>query len=525
MDKRGRFITIAILGFLTILLLIIVARWNIKNSFSKETLPEVEKPKEKSVMNESIEEKSCVDECSSEICDGFAFYECVLQEDGCKDKVSKGIIKDKCGVECLSDSDCQSGWGCSNYECKFVPLETELDINILSVGIAHISSPSISASTLYSNRNLIRHSNSSTNHFTSFVVSNKGKSIAKNVILKRKIEGYTDWDVVAIGDIKAAESYTDLWNPVVSESILNVNEAKDVAVNMVVTYSDEQDQSYKKEKTAYFKLLNKNTQDCYTNYAQFVTPSDSVVKDFVSAVANGSSSTKDEIDNMVQQIWGGLTAYGISYLARENIWYPAETLSTKQGDCGDLAILFSALLESVGIKTRLISIKEHMLMSYYNKESWIPIDTVDVTSLYNLDTAKTHGLERLKAENEITDVEEEWSKGIIPPNSINVGSLNFNDIPLISVLVSQDGLCSCAIPDLLGCLSYQIQISCTYTFTNLGESDGNKCIMGEIRLNGQSVKEEQICTDVSAKQTETKMLEYVKEVSDCGSVSYSCTYK
>ncbi len=70
------------------------------------------------------------------------------------------------------------------------------------------------------------------------------------------------------------------------------------------------------------------------------------------------------------------------------IQYPLETLSRKTGDCDDLTVLTSSLLESVGLETALVSLPGHiflmvlvpdspqneMLVTYRNKK-WLALET------------------------------------------------------------------------------------------------------------------------------------------------------
>ncbi|MBI2559048.1 hypothetical protein HYW20_07040 [Candidatus Woesearchaeota archaeon] len=63
----------------------------------------------------------CKDECSTSFCSGFSFVDCEKQADGCKKKVTKGIIKGECEVECTKNSDCESSEECKNYKCEKVP--------------------------------------------------------------------------------------------------------------------------------------------------------------------------------------------------------------------------------------------------------------------------------------------------------------------------------------------------------------------------------------------------------------------
>jgi len=65
----------------------------------------------------------CEDECvvtypfDEGICEGTIYYTCEKQEDGCYDKIKKGRIIGKCGVECISDKDCNQNEKCENYTC------------------------------------------------------------------------------------------------------------------------------------------------------------------------------------------------------------------------------------------------------------------------------------------------------------------------------------------------------------------------------------------------------------------------
>ena len=60
----------------------------------------------------------CSDECSADTCDDKEYISCLTQSDGCKDEVNRGRIIDKCGVECLRDSDCRSDKECDGSKCR-----------------------------------------------------------------------------------------------------------------------------------------------------------------------------------------------------------------------------------------------------------------------------------------------------------------------------------------------------------------------------------------------------------------------
>lgn len=58
-------------------------------------------------LQEEPDPVSCLDACSSDTCSGKYYVACLTQPDGCKDKINKGIIINRCGVECLKGSDCK----------------------------------------------------------------------------------------------------------------------------------------------------------------------------------------------------------------------------------------------------------------------------------------------------------------------------------------------------------------------------------------------------------------------------------
>ena len=50
--------------------------------------------------------------------------------------------------------------------------------------------------------------------------------------------------------------------------------------------------------------------------------------------------------------------------AVDSLQFPHQTLFYRGGDCDDMSILFSALLEAVGVKTAFITIPGHIFMAF-----------------------------------------------------------------------------------------------------------------------------------------------------------------
>jgi len=55
------------------------------------------------------QETTCQSTCSEDFCDGFNFYSCELQNDGCKAPMDNGKIVSKCGVTTLP-TDCDENF-------------------------------------------------------------------------------------------------------------------------------------------------------------------------------------------------------------------------------------------------------------------------------------------------------------------------------------------------------------------------------------------------------------------------------
>jgi len=68
------------------------------------------------VVKEIGEELICEDECSTETCSGNDYVACEDNE-GCKKEINKGKVIDKCGVECLYNSDCETNEKCEKDMC------------------------------------------------------------------------------------------------------------------------------------------------------------------------------------------------------------------------------------------------------------------------------------------------------------------------------------------------------------------------------------------------------------------------
>lgn len=77
-----------------------------------QPVPQQEQPKP-----EEPATPACTDECETDSCTGIKQVACTLGTNGCKQKISRGVVKGKCGVECFFNSDCKTGMDCASYKC------------------------------------------------------------------------------------------------------------------------------------------------------------------------------------------------------------------------------------------------------------------------------------------------------------------------------------------------------------------------------------------------------------------------
>ena len=144
----------------------------------------------------------------------------------------------------------------------------------------------------------------------------------------------------------------------------------------------------------------------------FVTESDEAVETFARFAVG-----KFQIDEAKRQniphaianallVWNALRAHSIVYVSDpwksvegdilDKISYPREILASRTGDCDDMAVLFSACLENVGIQTKFVATSDHIYMMFNaeinpkngytasqaeneyvvsGNEIWIPVET------------------------------------------------------------------------------------------------------------------------------------------------------
>jgi len=200
-----------------------------------------------------------------------------------------------------------------------------------------------------------------------------------------------------------------------TDKVLEVTEGTKVAAEITVSYMVE-GQGYEDKKVETLSVLGRNamTWDDNRKAAAFVSAKEPQVLNFARSVTSEVRAKEDRsIPGNLQAAMAlheALDLYGINYTPNpvtpyseasrqitvvDFLQFPRETFQYKAGDCSDLSILYSALLQAVGIDAAFITIPGHIFVAVntglpvekaadslipqgqliaYKGKAWIPVE-------------------------------------------------------------------------------------------------------------------------------------------------------
>ena len=208
-----------------------------------------------------------------------------------------------------------------------------------------------------------------------------------------------------------------------SDNVLEITEGTVASAKITVSY-EQKDRPYTTEVTESIRLYDRNaiTWDDDRKAAAYVTAKDPIILDFSKTVAGvvreGSNTVFDTGFRIAMAAHETLRLTGVNYvidpktpfiefskdkLAIDFLQFPRHTLKYKAGDCDDLSILYSALLQSVGVETAFITIPGHIFMAFaletppdqaqrtflnpedliiHNDKAWVPVEITKVQASF-----------------------------------------------------------------------------------------------------------------------------------------------
>lgn len=218
------------------------------------------------------------------------------------------------------------------------------------------------------------------------LIYNNESSPASDITVSLFVERYMDnpKKISVPGKVNSEEEIEVELFALFSDSVLEITEGTKVSAKLTLEYVLK-GKSKGVEYTQSMELYDRNaiTWDDDRKAAAFVTAKDPAVLEFSKRVAgwiqNAGSRAVNKNLSMAIGLHESLRIYGLSYvvdpktpfeqfsqdkLTVDFLQFPRQTLTYTAGDCDDLSILYSALLESVGIETAFITIPGHIFMAF-----------------------------------------------------------------------------------------------------------------------------------------------------------------
>jgi hypothetical protein len=186
------------------------------------------------------------------------------------------------------------------------------------------------------------------------------------------------------GTIDPDEERTVELFALLTDRILEITEGTKLTTEILVTYLSK-DRVYEEKRVVTAQVNGRNTLtwDDDRKAAAFVTAKDPVILKLAKTInAELQDQRRNAIDgNLVTSIGVLRTMglYGLSYAVDPStpyaelstsgdsvdfVQFPRQTLDYKSGDCDDLSILFSSLLEALGIETAFVTVPGHIFVAF-----------------------------------------------------------------------------------------------------------------------------------------------------------------
>lgn len=283
---------------------------------------------------------------------------------------------------------------------------------------------------------------------------NNSDEVIKNIKISFNIKKYMDFpSEQLVKNINPHETVKLDVNSTFNNILLLLTEDTSVQAEISVEYfKNKKTQSFERREPLTLYNRNAMTWSKKEMAAAFVTPKDAPVVSFARGVVqmvHGETPNIDENMGKAVQLFDALGVAGVVYVVDPNnpysavstnngkvdsIQYPRHTLKNKTGDCDDLVVLYSALLENLGVETVMLDIPGHLFMAFKtaikgkdakkrvgsenlyiirDEHVWLPVEVTMVGKSFTeawREAAKEVGLRKEKGELNIIDTHEAWKQ-------------------------------------------------------------------------------------------------------------------
>lgn len=304
-----------------------------------------------------------------------------------------------------------------------------------------------------------------------------------SITVRYRLSNYSDFNYLSLGGLKAGQSLTFNLTPIVDSGILYLSEDTVLPLEVKISYcSVECNRSIEQTVPVTVKGRNAFSWEKLDYLAAWISYKSPEVRRFsTNATAGLSTSSEENKVIAAELIYNKLKEKGIRYASdpRDNlgvydyVQFPIETLDLKAGDCDDLVVLYSALLESVGVPTVIYSLPGHLIVALNLSNGYLPVE-ITMLDAYNFTEAVDSGLELLRStaiigKTSLASCESAGINPVVTPSNVGVQysfSQSCSDVEILSRTISR-----CAWSLDMGCFCYA-----DVSLRNTGSSTANVCL-------------------------------------------------
>ncbi len=314
----------------------------------------------------------------------------------------------------------------------------------------------------------------------SLTLKNTSDTVQTNIVVEAMMEEVTDSPAESetIVELKPGEQRTIAVPVALTRKVLAIVEDRTMSVRLKVIFSGENTKRYYVE-TGKALVHNKNalTWDRTHHLGSFIQPKESTVSTLTRNIMSQYAAKREKGISInlqiAMQVFDALQALGVTYAADPDNKYaesksrnavdyvqlPWETLKKRAGDCDDLTVLFASMLESVGIRTAIVTAPNHVFMMFdtgvprecayevsvdpaeyvvRNDSVWVPVEITAVGKGFMVAWKEgVKGIGGAESGIDVVGTDQAWEK--YPPADIGGGSgVPLPDNDILTRLYSRD---------------------------------------------------------------------------------------
>ena len=217
-------------------------------------------------------------------------------------------------------------------------------------------------------------------------VENGEKASIKDLSVQVFVPRYMDGPqtILSIKTLKAGDSVEVPLAALFRNEVLNVTETDAAQIQLSARYKRGGDE-LEVTSEATLKILGRNSVswDDDRKAAAFVTAKDPTIlklgRNVISGIPVESPGPGDEALRKAAAVFSALGEFGLRYVidpassykalsanaaAVDYLQFPVQTLDYRSGDCDDLTVLYSALLEAIGVETAFVTVPGHIYSAF-----------------------------------------------------------------------------------------------------------------------------------------------------------------